>query len=66
MVFENLLSYANLLLAESINGSYIGDVYENPITSSMNIKFDPNNTTFARNMRAITPRLQEKNEEKSL
>lgn len=66
VVFEKLLSYTNLLLAEAINGSYIGDVRENSNTNSMDIEFDPYNTIFARNTRAVTPRLPEKTEAKEL
>ena len=54
------------MLAEAINGSYIGDVRENSNTNSMDIEFDPYNTIFARNTRAVTPRLPEKTEAKEL
>lgn len=62
IVFEYLLSYTNLLLAESLNGSYIGDIFENPNTGYIGIEFVPYNTIFARNSRAITPKLPEKSE----
>ena len=63
MLFDYLLSYTNIFLAESLNGSYIGDIkYDNNKTLSIN--FDENITKFARNLRSCVKKIPSNNIER--
>lgn len=56
IVFKYLTSYTNLFLAESLNGSYIGDIKQDK-EENYSIVFDENITTFAKNFRNVGPRI---------
>ena len=58
IVFKYLTSYTNLFLAESLNGSYIGDIKQEE--GDYSIVFDENITTFAKNFRNSGPRICDK------
>lgn len=56
IVFKYLTSYTNLFLAESLNGSYIGDIKQDK-EENYSIVFDENITIFAKNFRNMSPRI---------
>lgn len=50
IVFKYLLSYSNLFLAESLNGSYIGEILTDN-NGTLGVNFNPKTTTFAKDLR---------------
>lgn len=59
IVFRYLLSYTNLFLAESLNGSYIGEVKLND-NLEYSIIFDENATAFAKDYRNSVSKITQK------
>lgn len=56
IVFKYLTSYTNLFLAESLNGSYIGEIKKGE-DSRYSIVFDENTTEFAKRFRNNVPKI---------